>query len=102
MEVFKVYGVSVDWRHLGLIADYMTYQGGFKPMNRMGMSLQSSAFQRISFETSMNFITESSMRNEVDRMCSPSARLVVGLPCRVGTGSFELYQPLHGQYEGVA
>ncbi len=25
-SVFKVYGISVDKRHLGLIADYMTFQ----------------------------------------------------------------------------
>ena len=29
-NVFSVYGITVDPRHLGLIADWMTYLGGFE------------------------------------------------------------------------
>ncbi|KAL7577816.1 hypothetical protein ACA910_010567, partial [Epithemia clementina (nom. ined.)] len=35
--VFGVYGIEVDPRHLSLIADFMTFDGGFKPMSRIGM-----------------------------------------------------------------
>jgi DNA-directed RNA polymerase I subunit RPA1 len=35
--VFAVYGIAVDSRHLGLLADYMTFNGGFRPLNRAGM-----------------------------------------------------------------
>jgi DNA-directed RNA polymerase I subunit RPA1 len=35
--VFGVYGISVDKRHLSLIAEYMTFEGGYKPFNRSGI-----------------------------------------------------------------
>ena len=34
--VFKPYGIDVDKRHLTLIADYMTFDGTYKPFNRIG------------------------------------------------------------------
>jgi DNA-directed RNA polymerase I subunit RPA1 len=36
-NVFASYGISVNPRHLTLIADYMTFDGTFRPMNRLGM-----------------------------------------------------------------
>ncbi len=36
-NVFASYGIAVNSRHLTLIADYMTFDGTFRPMNRMGM-----------------------------------------------------------------
>merc|ERR1712107_560485 len=40
--VFKVYGIEVDPRHLKLIADFMTFDGVYKPFNRVGMENNSS------------------------------------------------------------
>jgi DNA-directed RNA polymerase I subunit RPA1 len=36
-NVFDVYGIEVDYRHLSLIADFMTQNGTYKPFNRIGM-----------------------------------------------------------------
>jgi hypothetical protein len=41
--VFDVYGIEVDPRHLSLIADAMTVQGGYRPFNRMGIAESSSS-----------------------------------------------------------
>lgn len=38
-------------RHLSLIADYMTRNGGFSPFNRMGLASSTSPFTKMSFET---------------------------------------------------
>ena len=35
-SVFGVYGISVNARHLGLIADFMTHEGTYKALNRHG------------------------------------------------------------------
>lgn len=43
--VFGVYGIKVSPRHLGLIADYMTFMGGYRPLNRLGMSDTGSTMQ---------------------------------------------------------
>jgi DNA-directed RNA polymerase I subunit RPA1 len=37
--VFGVYGICVDPRHLGLLADYMTFDGSYKPLNRAGIEV---------------------------------------------------------------
>ena len=34
--VFSAYGITVNPRHLSLIADYMTFDGTYKPFNRIG------------------------------------------------------------------
>lgn len=36
--VFGAYGIAVDPRHLGLVADHMTFDGGYRPLNRAGMA----------------------------------------------------------------
>lgn len=46
-NVFGVYGIAVDLRHLGLIADYMTFQGGYKAFNRIGITDQPSPFLKV-------------------------------------------------------
>ena len=95
--VFGVYGINVDPRHLGLLADYMTFNGGYRPLNRMGINSNPSPFQKISFETSMNFMLDASLFGDVDHMTSPSSKIVMGAPVRAGTGSFGIRQMLNPQ-----
>jgi DNA-directed RNA polymerase I subunit RPA1 len=87
--VFAVYGISVDPRHLSLIADYMTYDGDYKAMNRGGMADVGSSFLQMSFETTANFMVDAALNNRVEEVCSPSANIVVGRPVQHGTGMFE-------------
>jgi DNA-directed RNA polymerase I subunit RPA1 len=39
-SVFSVYHISVDFRHLSVIADYMSFSGHIKAMNRTGMNVK--------------------------------------------------------------
>ena len=93
--VFGVYGIDVDYRHLSLIADYMTFDGSYKPFNRFGMESNSSPFQQMSFETTMKFLHSATVQGDTDTLQSPSACLVTGRVVRTGTGCFELLQKLH-------
>jgi len=88
-DVFAVYGISVDPRHLSLISDYMTYDGGYKPMNRIGMADISSTFLQMSFESTSVFMVESALHKRNDPMMSPSANIALGHTIRHGTGAFE-------------
>ncbi|KAJ7976817.1 DNA-directed RNA polymerase subunit [Quillaja saponaria] len=93
MNVFKSYGISVNIRHLTLIADFMTHSGGYRPMNRMGGIAESiSPFCKMSFETAAKFIVEAAFHAEVDNLETPSARICLGLPVKMGTGCFDLMQ----------
>ncbi|KAM8785455.1 DNA-directed RNA polymerase I subunit RPA1 [Rhynchonycteris naso] len=93
-DVFAVYGIAVDPRHLSLIADYMCFEGVYKPLNRFGIRSNSSPLQQMTFETSFQFLKQATMMGSHDELRSPSACLVVGKVVRGGTGLFELKQPL--------
>jgi DNA-directed RNA polymerase I subunit RPA1 len=92
--VFAVYGIDVNPRHLSLIADFMTRDGGYTPMNRMGMMACSSPFLQMSFETTCTFLTKAAQEGLIDNHNSPSASIVLGTAPKVGTGCFDLMLPL--------
>lgn len=94
-NVFGSYGISVDMRHLTLIADFMTHAGGYRPMNRLGGIAESiSPFSKMSFETASKFIVDAAYHGVVDNLETPSARICLGLPMKMGTGSFDLLQKI--------
>lgn len=89
-EVFGGHGISVDPRHLNLIADVMTRGGGFTPFNRTGLSDHVSPFLKMSYETTCNFLKEATMEGGSDDLKSPSGQIVLGKVNGVGTGSFDV------------
>lgn len=91
----QVYGITVDPRHLLLIADYMTFDGTFQPLNRTGMEGGNSPLQQMSFESSLKFLKSAVLSHRKDKLCSPSARLMVGQPTKCGTAAFQIMHQLH-------
>jgi DNA-directed RNA polymerase I subunit RPA1 len=98
-DVFGHYGIGVDFRHLYLIADYMTKDGGFRPFNRAGLSYQASPWLQMTFETSMGFITQAATQLLRDELKSPAASIIVGNLPTVGTGAFDIVQDLEFQFD---
>ncbi|KAH9816115.1 hypothetical protein DFH28DRAFT_1025843 [Melampsora americana] len=88
--VFGVYGIGVDYRHLTVIADYMTSEGGYKAFNRPGLSNHVSPFLKASYETTTTFLTDATIFGDFDDLMSPSASIVMGQAPRCGTNSFDL------------
>ncbi|RZR82032.1 hypothetical protein BHM03_00008372 [Ensete ventricosum] len=92
-EVHYIFRINI--RHLSLIADFMTFHGGYRPMNRVGMGdFNTSPFGKMTFETATKFIVESAFHGEVDTLESPSASVSLGQPVKMGTGCFDLMQNL--------
>merc|ERR1712212_486081 len=89
-NVFSVYGIAVDPRHLSLVSDYMTFEGRYKALNRLGIATNQSPLQKASFETSMAFLKSALITGAKDDMASPSARIVTGRLVGSGTGSFDV------------
>ncbi|XP_071859536.1 RNA polymerase I subunit RpI1 [Bombus fervidus] len=98
-DVFKMYGITVDSRHLSLIADYMTFNGTFQPLSRKGMEGSASPLQQMSFESSLNFLKNATLEGKRDNLVSPSSRLMLGQPCKSGTGSCSLLVKIQKQPE---
>ncbi|POW13373.1 hypothetical protein PSTT_03820 [Puccinia striiformis] len=88
--VFDVYGISVDYRHLTVIADYMTSEGRFKPFNRSGLANNVSPFLKASYETTATILTDATIFGDFDNLLNPSASIVLGQPPLTGTNSFDV------------
>ncbi|KAH7134853.1 hypothetical protein B0J13DRAFT_480560 [Dactylonectria estremocensis] len=92
--VFGSHGIKVDNRHLNLIADHMTRNGGFTPFNRMGLKGNVSPFTKMSFETTLSFLKDAVLDGDWDDLTTPSSRLVMGRLGKVGTGGFDVLTQL--------
>jgi DNA-directed RNA polymerase I subunit RPA1 len=99
VNVFGMYGIEIDPRHLNLIADYMTSSGTIRGMNRQSIQTNASPVQQITFETSMNFIKTATMLGISDDIDSPSARIFVGRPVTAGSGASSCVMPSAVQTE---
>jgi DNA-directed RNA polymerase I subunit RPA1 len=94
--VFKGHGISVDIRHLNLIADAMTQSGSYMPFSRHGLLKEGgSILAKMSFETVMGFLKDAVLFGESDPLLGPSARIVAGRRGNIGTGSFDVVLPVH-------
>ncbi len=93
-SVFEGHAISVDPRHLGLIADAMTRGGGYKAFSRNGMKSSVSPFAKMSFETTVGFLKDAVLEEDWDDLKSPSARIIVGKLGKVGTGAFDVLMPV--------
>ncbi|XP_022315529.2 DNA-directed RNA polymerase I subunit RPA1-like [Crassostrea virginica] len=93
-NVFAAYGIEVDYRHLSLMADYMTFEGSYKAFNRRAIETCASCLQQMSFETTMSFVVKASMQGAYDSLKSPSSQIVTGKPVACGSGAFDLLHRL--------
>ncbi|KZO96375.1 beta and beta-prime subunits of DNA dependent RNA-polymerase [Calocera viscosa TUFC12733] len=92
--VFETYGIEVNFRHLRLIADYMTFDGGYKPFNRSGIATSSSPLLKASYETTAAFLSDATLYGDFDDLTSPSGTIVIGKPSNIGTGIFDIVAPV--------
>lgn len=65
-------------------------QGGYRPLNRVGISTQISPLLKMSFETATNFLRQATLGGDVDSLQSPAARVAVGRPPLLGTGCMDI------------
>ncbi|KAI0774421.1 beta and beta-prime subunits of DNA dependent RNA-polymerase [Fomes fomentarius] len=91
--VFAVYKIDVDIRHLELIADYMTFDGGYKPFNRKGLSTNPSPLLKASYETTAAFLSDATLHGDFDDLTTPSGNIVIGRLSHTGTGVFDVVMP---------
>nr|AIE40066.1 RNA polymerase subunit 2 [Wolfiporia cocos] len=91
--VFAVYKIDVDIRHLELIADYMTFEGGYKPFNRKGISVNPSPLLKASYETTAAFLSDATLHGDFDDLTTPSGNIVMGRLNLTGTGVFDIVTP---------
>lgn len=89
-NVFQTYAITVNQRHLDLIADMMTREGTYLPFSRQGLDSSTSPFLKMSFESTCQFLVKTVLNGDSEDLKSPSARIVIGRPFTGGTGAFDL------------
>ncbi len=88
-------GLTVDIRHIMLVADMMTNDGDVKAIGRHGISgRKSSVLARAAFEITSAHLLKAGITGEVDSLDGVAENIIVGQPVTVGTGAVNLvYSP---------
>ncbi|MDR0791326.1 MAG: DNA-directed RNA polymerase subunit A'' [Methanomassiliicoccaceae archaeon] len=88
-------GLTVDIRHIMLVADLMTNDGYVKAIGRHGISgRKSSVLARAAFEITAAHLLHAAMIGEVDNLDGVAENIIVGQPVTLGTGAVNLiYTP---------
>ncbi|ABR54580.1 DNA-directed RNA polymerase, subunit A'' [Methanococcus vannielii SB] len=80
-------GLTVDKRHLMMVADLMTTDGVVKPIGRHGIGGEkASVLARAAFEETVKHLYSASMRGYVDDLSGVVENIIVGKPISMGTG----------------
>jgi DNA-directed RNA polymerase subunit A" len=84
-------GLTVDIRHIMLVADLMSNDGDVKAIGRHGISgRKSSVLARAAFEITSTHLLRAGITGEVDTLEGVVENIIVGQPVTVGTGAVNL------------
>lgn len=87
MEVVNSQGLSVNERHILLIADAMTYLGELKGMTRYGLVADKmNVLTRASFETAIKHISRGALLHESNELNTITENVMTNQMVNVGTG----------------
>ena len=90
-DTLREQGLSVDVRHIRLVADIMTVDGELKQIGRHGVSGEkASVLARAAFEVTVNHILDAAIRGDVDDLKGVTENVIVGQPIQLGTGDVTL------------
>ena len=82
---------GVDFRHLGLLCDWMTRVGKLLSADRYGINKQDiGPLAKASFEETEKILLKAAMFGEIDPVMGVSAKIMTGQPIKGGTGFSEI------------
>jgi DNA-directed RNA polymerase III subunit RPC1 len=92
-SIMKAYSLSIDARHIYLLADVMTYRGTVLGITRYGIQkMKSGVLTMASFERTTEHLYSAALYQRSDKDLSVSENIIVGSPVPLGTSSFVLLQ----------
>lgn len=87
------HGMSIDKRHIMLLADLMTCRGEVLGITRHGLAkMKESVLMLASFEKTSDHLFDAAYHGQEDAISGVSECIIMGIPMRVGTGLMELLQ----------
>ena len=97
-DTMKEHGVTVDLRHILLLADLMTCKGRPIGFTRYGVDkMKDSTMMLASFEKTTDFLFDAATQGKHDRMRGISERIIIGKPISIGTGMFDITHSFRGE-----
>jgi DNA-directed RNA polymerase subunit A" len=91
LDTLSEQGLTVDIRHIMLVADMMSLDGEVKQIGRHGISGEkASVLSRAAFEVTVNHLLDAAVAGEVDELTGVTENVIVGQPIQLGTGDIEL------------
>jgi DNA-directed RNA polymerase II subunit RPB1 len=82
---------GVDFRHIGLLCDWMTRVGKLLSVDRYGINKQDiGPLAKASFEETEKILLKAALFGEIDPITGVSANIMTGQPIRGGTGFSEI------------
>jgi DNA-directed RNA polymerase subunit A" len=90
-DVMDMQRLSVDIRHIMLIADAMTFAGSIKSIGRHGLSGEKiGVLGRAAFEETIKHLINASAFSEEESLVGVTENIIVGQTVPVGTGKIKL------------
>ncbi|EPY20321.1 DNA-directed RNA polymerase III subunit RPC1 [Strigomonas culicis] len=90
-EILKAYSLSIDIRHIYLLADVMTSRGTVLGITRYGINkMNNNVLTMASFERTTEYLHNAAVTQRSDERLSVSESIIVGKPIPLGTSSFSV------------
>lgn len=87
------HGMTIDLRHMMLLADLMTYKGEVLGITRHGVQkMKDSVLMLASFEKTTDHLFNASVNGRDDKIEGVTECIIMGIPMTIGTGMFKLRQ----------
>ncbi|KAL0909312.1 hypothetical protein M5K25_020165 [Dendrobium thyrsiflorum] len=87
------HGMSIDIRHMKLLADLMTYKGEVLGMTRFGLTkMKNSVLMLASFEKTSEHLFNGAYSGRGDHIEGVSECIIMGIPMQLGTGILKVRQ----------
>ena len=89
--VIEFDGAYVNYRHLAMLCDVMTFRGHIMSITRHGINRNDTGpLMRSSFEETVEILVEAAAFSEPDYLKGVSENIIMGNMAPLGTGSFDL------------
>merc|ERR1719295_2563394 len=89
--VMESHGMSIDRRHITLLADLMTCRGEVLGITRHGLAkMKESVLMLASFEKTSDHLFDAAYYGQKDAIQGVSECIIMGIPMSVGTGLMQL------------
>jgi len=87
------HGMSIDVRHVKLLADLMTCMGEVLGITRFGIAkMKDSVLMLASFEKTTDHLFDAAIYSKTDCIDGVSECIIMGVPMPIGTGLFKVLQ----------